>query len=339
MKTNTTPKAAFTLVEMLVVIVIISLVATALTSAIKGAQRAANATKCQANMKNLHTAVVAYLADRRGTWGGANNFEKLTSEEKDSGFTYPRASSYERMLKLWSQSKKEVVVVFWECHGWVSWFKENGENRVDKDGNTPWTKDREKSHAKEFYYPANIDEKMPKAIADGYLFKYVGKDLSTYRCPEHRHTETGEPVYLAYAMNNWFGSHVHPNDNARSTSSFSGKIQPSRMALFIEMEDADPNDIQPSGRSGISADSRKKDDNIPAFAGDSAWDWDGNGKEKARFSHRMGKQGKQMYCNVVFVDGHVQAIPNEVGDEEELDEWNGHSTLDDVYKALGEGLY
>ena len=37
-------------------------------------------------------------------------------------------------------------------------------------------------------------------------------------------------------------------------------------------------------------------------------------------------------------DGHVQAIPNEV-DESELDEWNGHKDLEEVFKALGEGVF
>ena len=331
------------MVEMLVVIVIISLVATALTSAIKGAQRAANATKCQANMKNLHTAVVAYLADRRAIWGRDPLFERLKSEEfgteHHTDFIYPRASSYECMEKIWDGG--QAAPRFWECHGWVSWIKPSGD-RVDKDGKTPWIKDEfEKSHAKDFYYPANIDEKMPKAIAEGYLFKYVGKDLSTYRCPEHRHAESGDAVHLAYSMNNWFGGHVNPIGSARKTSSFTGKIQPSRMALFIEMEDADKDNAKPEGRKGVPADSRKNKDSdqkVEALAGDSSWDWGDNGKEKGRFSHRMGRQGKQMYCNVVFVDGHVQAIPNEGGDPD-LDEWNGHKDLYEVFKALGEGAF
>ncbi len=337
MKTEKQPKSAFTLVEMLVVIVIISLVATALTSAIKGAQRAANATKCQANMKNLHTAVVAYLADRRSVEHWSSMFEKLKSEEfgteQYTDFIYPRASSYERKEKIWDGGKAGER--FWECHGWVSWIKPSGE-RLDAEGKTPWFKDGlKKSHANEFYYPANIDEKMPKAIAEGYLFKYVGKDLSTYRCPEHRHAKTGEAVHLAYAMNNWFGSHANQITSAKKTSSFSGNTQPSRMALFIEMEDADPDNAKPEGRKGMLSDADHK---VEALAGDSAWDWGSNGKEIGRFSHRMGRQGKQLYCNVVFVDGHVQAIPNDV-DESELDEWNGRDGVDEVFKALGEGVF
>ncbi len=341
MKTKTTSKAAFTLVEMLVVIVIISLVAAALTSAIRGAQRAANATKCQKNMKNLHTAVVAYLADRRGTWGRDPLFERLKSEEfgaehdNNTGFMYPRASSYECMEKVWDGG--QAAPRFWECHGWVSWIKPSGE-RVGDDGKTPWIRDGyKKSHAKDFYYPASTDEKMREAISEGYLFKYVGKDFSTYRCPDHRSAGTGETIHLAYAMNNWFGSHVNPIVGARNTSSFTGKIQPSRMALFIEMVDADPDDTKPEGRKGVPADTRK-DSKVGNFVGDSAWDWGDNGQEKGRFSHRMGKQGGQMYCNVVFVDGHVQPIPDEI-DASELDEWNGHKDIDEVFNALGAGVF
>ena len=331
MKTNTTPKAAFTLVEMLVVIVIIALVATAMSSAIWGAQRTARAAKCQANLKNLHTAVVAYLADRRELWGLEKDFERLTSNEYHSGFIYPRASSYECKEKRWEDG--EAVDKFWECHGWVSWIKTSGK-RLDDNGKTPWINDHhKKSHADKYYYPANIDENMPNAISAGYLFKYVGKDLSTYRCPEHKRTDGGHTVYLAYAMNNWFGSHVHPYGSARNTSSFSGSKQPSRMALFVEMEDADPDDASPGDRKGVTAEDRKTDD-LTAFAGDCSWDWDGKAKEKARFSHR---KGSSKYSNVVFVDGHVMAIPE--NPEDKSLEWNGHADLGKVYEAMGEGLY
>lgn len=351
MKTKKDQKSAFTLVEMLVVIVIISLVAMATTSAIRGAQRTARAAKCQANMKNLHTAVVAYLADRRELWGLEKDFERLTSSEYHSGFVYPRASSYECKEKRWEGG--QAVDKFWECHGWVSWIKPSGK-RLDANDKTPWINDdHKKSHAEDYYYPASTDAKMPHAIEEGYLFKYVGKDHSTYRCPEHRRAESGETVYLAYAMNNWFGSHVRPNGSARSTSSFSGKLtdeegneitdngksiypQPSRMVLFIEMEDADPSNTDASGRKGVSAENRDKK-TLTAYDGDSSWDWGGKAKEKARFSHRKGGQGN--LCNVVFVDGHVAAIPEFVEDGNDPVEWNGHKNIEEVYKSMGGGFY
>ena len=331
MKTKTTLKAAFTLVEMLVVIVIIALVATATSSAIWGAQRTARAAKCQANLKNLHTAVVAYLADRRELWGLEKDFERLTSSDYHSGFVYPRASSYEYKDKHWDESEGRGVDKFWECHGWVSWIKPSGD-RLDDSGKTPWIADNHrKSHAEKCYYPANSDQNMQKAIAAGYLFKYVGKDLSTYRCPEHKRGVNGETIYLAYAMNNWFGSHVHPNRDARSTSSFSGKIQPSRMALFVEMEGASNTD--PKERKGVTAEKRNVNTLTP-FAGDCAWDWDGEDPEPVRFSHR---KGSSKYCNVVFVDGHVAAIPENA--EDISAEWNGHKTLEEAFQKMGEGLY
>ena len=156
MKTKTTLKAAFTLVEMLVVIAIISLVAMALTSAIRGAQRTANAAKCQANLKNLHTAVLAYFADNKG---------------------YPRASSYEKMSHV--KQRKE----FHEYSGWVAWVPKDGGNRRNSQGKTPWGQNNSKSYAEKFYFPANIDPNMRQAISEGSLFKYVGKDPATYLCP------------------------------------------------------------------------------------------------------------------------------------------------------------
>ncbi len=353
MKTKKDLKAAFTLVEMLVVIVIISLVATAMSSAVKGAQRTARATKCQGNLRNLHTAVVAYLADRRELWGLEKDFERLTSSEYHSGFVYPRASSYECKEKRWEGG--ETVDKFWECHGWVSWIKTSGK-RLDANGKTPWINDNhKKSHAEDYYYPANTDAKMPSAISEGYLFKYVGKDFSTYRCPEHKRADSGETVHLAYAMNNWFGSHVRPNGSARSASSFSSKLvdeegkaiqdngkdvypQPSRMVLFIEMADTDPANAEASGRKGVSAENRDKK-TLTAYDGDCSWDWGGNAKEKGRFSHRRGGRGSNKLCNVVFVDGHVAAIPDDVEDPADPVEWNGHKSLDEAYKSMGGGFY
>ena len=337
MKTENLRKSAFTLVEMLVVITIISLVAMAIVNAVKGAQRAANATKCQANLKNLHTAVVAYLADRRGTWGAQEDFEKLKNEtERGTGYTYPRASSYECRWDAWENG--EAVEKYYECHGWIAWVPLNGSRR-DSNGKTPWIRDHfRNSHAEKFYYPANIDEKMRDAISEGFLFKYVGKDFATYQCPEHRKDGEGRPVYLAYSMNSWFGSHSDPSDSkksahpsgARTTKSFTGDVKPSGMALFIEMEDA--TEVSSNGRTGLSA---KKDGDRKAFAleGDSAWEWGDLGKEKGRFSHR---RGGTLYCNVIFVDGHAGSIPKDI---EDSSEWNGHDGLDEVFKNMGKGTY
>lgn len=326
MKTKATSKSAFTLVEMLVVIAIISLVAMALSSAVRGAQRTANAAKCQAHMKNLHTAAVAFLADNG---------------------CYPKASSYETMSR--SPSGK----AFHEHVGWVSWVPKGGGKRRDANGKTPWQKGNDKSHADKFYFPANFDKNMLQAVSEGSLYKYVGKDPMTFRCPQHRSSKEGATIYLSYAMNSWFYSHSrlyneywelvdngHPATGSRTTIDFTKQKEnvgvPSRMALFIEMEDAE--DDSSSGREGQSGDGKQK---ARLLKGDCVWEWsDVVGLEKGRYNFKKRDEGHFKggikYCNVVFVDGHVMAVP-EVA--EEPAEWNDHQDIEDVFKSLGKGSY
>ncbi len=311
---------------MLVVIAIISLVAMAMSSAVKGAQRTANAAKCQANMKNLHTATVAFFADKGG---------------------YPKASSYETMSR--SPSGK----AFHEHVGWVSWVPKSGGQRRDSNGKTPWQRNNNTSHANDFYFPANFEKNMLQAVSEGSLYKYVGKDPMTYRCPQHHSTRGGATIYLSYAMNSWFYSHSrlydnhwklvsngHPATGSRTSTDFTkhgeDSAVPSRMALFIEMEDAEDNSSD--GRDGQSGDGTQR---ARLLKGDCVWEWsDVVGLEKGRYNFTKKSDGHfkggTKYCNVVFVDGHVMAIP-EVA--EEPAEWNGHRDLDAVFRSLGAGSY
>ena len=329
MKTKTTSKSAFTLVEMLVVIAIISLVAMALSTAVRGAQRTANAAKCQTNMKNLHTAVVTFFADKA---------------------CYPKASSYETMSRTASGK------AFHEHVGWVSWVPTSGGNRRDNNGKTPWQKASNKSNAEKFYFPANFDKNMLQAVTEGSLYKYVGKDPMTYRCPQHRSTKEGATIFLSYAMNSWFYSHSrlydeywslvdngYPASGSRTSIDFTKQGEnagvPSRMALFIEMEDADEGDDSSAGREGQSGEGKQK---ARLLKGDCVWEWsDVVGLETGRYNFKKKDEGHFKggikYCNVVFVDGHVMAVP-EVAEDKPA-EWNDHKDLNDVFKSLGKGSY
>ncbi len=61
-------RRGFTLVELLVVIVIISLLAALLIPAIAEAVRRAKITACGNNLRSLHQVLHVYLAERRGRW-------------------------------------------------------------------------------------------------------------------------------------------------------------------------------------------------------------------------------------------------------------------------------
>jgi prepilin-type processing-associated H-X9-DG protein len=133
----------------------------------------------------------------------------------------------------------------------------------------------------------------------------------------------------------------NPADYARETKDFTSRTQaiPSRMALFIEMEDAD--DDKPDGREGQSADSLQ---HAKIIKGDCVWEWwEKIGLEKGRYNFKNKAdghfKGATKYSNVVFVDGHVAAIPEKVEDSSDKAEWNNHKDLDEVFTTLGKGSY
>ncbi len=314
MKNSRKTSAAFTLVEMLVVISIISVVALTMARAVRGARRQANATKCQANMKNLHTAVVSYASDK--------------------GY-YPLASSYETVNR-WFDSEGGKQFAYHEKRGWVSWLPKNKtEPRRDKNRKTVWEKAPDKSHAADFQYLGNTDERMPEAIREGALFKYTGKDLATYRCPEHP-DYLGNSVHLAFSMNTWFGSHCNRfGDNAYGRSPAAlAKKDSSRMALFVEINEGGNTE---DDRSGQSADDKTK---IRVFADDCVWQWDHEERAKremGRFTHRKTNKN---YSHVVFVDGHVASICEDFATfRDDSDAAQDAKDMIDVFTALGDGTF
>jgi prepilin-type processing-associated H-X9-DG protein/prepilin-type N-terminal cleavage/methylation domain-containing protein len=60
-------RAAFTLVELLAVVAIISILMGMTLAAVSGARRAARSTRCQSNLRQLVTAFHAYIADNHGS--------------------------------------------------------------------------------------------------------------------------------------------------------------------------------------------------------------------------------------------------------------------------------
>ncbi len=321
MKNFRKSSAAFTLVEMLVVIAIISLVALAMSRAVRGARRQANAAKCQANMKNLHTAVMGYLADND---------------------KYPLASSYET-VERWYDNSGTKSERFFEERGWVSWLPSSGSRR-DGDGKTVWQRQPDKSHAKDFEYFGNHDDRTVESIREGVLFKYAGKDLATYRCPEHTKTTEGEAVSLAYAMNSWFGCHSRPISvswhDLRRTPAALSKLNSSRMALFIELNEGGKDSS--TSRKGQDPNQTGDDDteqlSSRVFADDCVWEWDVDGfVETGLPCHRKARDN---YTHVVFVDGHVASVSEDPDVyKQDVNPESDANSLEDIFVLLGKGEY
>lgn len=312
------PPKGFTLIELLVVIAIISIVATCVSRVAHSAIRQAKAAKCMSNMKNLHTAVVAYVADNGH---------------------YPYATSWEYYHK--KAQMGVLVEKYYERVGWVAWALPSGDARGDYK---PWGENNESntSHAGEFIYPGCADERMTHAISEGSLFKYVGRDMSTYVCPSHKKTtpksknEKAQDIYLSYSMNSFFR---WDNSTTRIVSDsgperWVGKwdatrgVDASRMVLFIELdEEGETPDASDDKRVGINGKNferahvdDKYDIRIPHFyPDDCCWDWTDDYRdwpnechEIGRFNHSKGGR----YCHVIYLDGHVGSVREGASNEE-----------------------
>jgi prepilin-type N-terminal cleavage/methylation domain-containing protein len=291
---NKQPKSrsAFTLIEMLVVIVIMSLLAMAIVSALKSAQRQAQAAHCQARMKNLHQACMNYLADHS---------------------SYPYAGSSEGMEYKKVAGRK--IPVYYEHKGWVAWVRVDGAmDGADKPFN-PWAKDNTIPHAAEYLHAGMFDNRVFKSFKDeiasrsireGSIFKYANLDTSAYVCDtaaksfKRRYTKV--VVRRTYAMNKWFCS--RRGESAKKLLSFSER-EPSRMAYIIEIQQV-PDDVYGKEHSGT------KKTPIPD---DSAWEYDDKDNktddaddERYGLFHR--KDGK-MHGHVIFVDGHIESMTDQ----------------------------
>jgi prepilin-type N-terminal cleavage/methylation domain-containing protein len=266
------PRAAFTLVEMLVVIAIMAILALALFPAIRAARDHGDYARCQTRLRNLHQACLNHLADHN---------------------SYPRAGSYE----LYSQRYK----TYSEARGWVAWIRKDGNDDLH-----PWADDNTESHADDYLHTRWSGQQAERAIRTGTLFKYTGEDLTTYLCPsfERKHRKLAGDARRSFAMNYWFGARRMANWDPRYLNSFNNK-EASRMGLFIEIDKpSDPKSASAAvGEPGNEPASKRK-----VLPDDSAWDWDDGEAYGAAYHRKAGKK----HGHVIFVDGHVESLPEGV---------------------------
>ncbi|MDD5708043.1 MAG: prepilin-type N-terminal cleavage/methylation domain-containing protein [Kiritimatiellae bacterium] len=269
-------RAGFTLLELLVVIAIIATVAAALVPAINSIQHTADATRCQAHMKNLHQACMNHLADTG---------------------KYPFAGSYEYF--------NARTLLFSHQRGWVAWVRRDlSTDDPYKGGGTV------DSQASQFMHSGWSGKYADRSIRDGAIFKYTGSDMSTYLCPrfERMTKSIAANPRRSYAMNFWFGSRrteAMPEGDLkdfrkRDLRSFQDyEREPSRMGMFVELQQPVKPPVDHAGEEAFVG------SRADTFVDDATWDYyEGRETYGASYHRRSGSY----YGHVIFVDGHVEFL-------------------------------
>jgi prepilin-type processing-associated H-X9-DG protein/prepilin-type N-terminal cleavage/methylation domain-containing protein len=101
-------RAAFTLVELLVVLGIIGLLVAILLPSLIKARRQALRVACQSNLRQLGTALLAYAHENRGWFPGASS----SLQEQDEDWVYWQPTRERKQSRLWAHlgGSSEVLV-------------------------------------------------------------------------------------------------------------------------------------------------------------------------------------------------------------------------------------
>lgn len=273
LKNSTSRRAAFTLLEMLVVIAIIGFLAAALMAGLRSAQRQAHTTQCQARLKNLHQACMNHLADTG---------------------TYPFAGSHE--------FRDPVSKNYREHKGWVAWVRKDGAQSGKK--NNPWSEDNTKTHADQFQHASWTGAEVERSIREGAIFEYTGRDPTTYRCPTFatRHNINTKTIIRSYQMNQWFGSRRNEPNRGREPHDFQiANKEPSRMGYLAELGPLGELDLEANTK--VYTGEEYKKGKRSAIHGDSVWEY-GDDERYGLYHPKAGA----LHGHVIFVDGHIESL-------------------------------
>lgn len=270
-------QSGFSLLELLVVIAIMASLASAVALGVRSGLRNAHAARCQMHMQQLHRAMFNHLADKT---------------------YYPPARSF-----LHIDPVDNNIYEFYR--GWVNWVGGDPEGY-----GSPKHEKNKKNDRLGFHY-VGCGEKAAKdelrqSIAWGALFKYVGKDYSTYFCREFANGKKSK-ARRTYALNSWFGGADRDDfyrDYCLGTKTML-QIDSTRLAMFVELAES-------GGTSQKDAKGASNLDKKDPTNDDSSWDWNSGKVSKGKASgeplgawHR--KNGK-MYGHVIFMDGHIESL-------------------------------
>ena len=285
-------KRAFTLVELLVVIGIISVLMGIMLGTVLSGTDSARAAKCLSNMRNLAQAAIA-------------------TANRDTNYShYPAAGSY-ATIEIDNSTGKPYCQ---ENRGWISWLSTSDPYHTRTTGDKPasFVKVNEASAFEQ------DEEKALFAITNGTLWKAMGGNLDSYRCPSHAILAKKHGVNLrwSYVMNAYFGYDQSEGSDvcAPSRCSPSGLVRKDRVLLFAEL---------PFAISGACDSANKVDEGTAYATGENNAMLDctlqykasyngrnynndyGGTAEAIAFNHKSGKS----YCaHVAFADGHVEKL-------------------------------
>lgn len=208
-------KKAFTLIELLIVVGILSVLIGILLVSMGGGSESARAAKCLTNLRNLATACNSCAA---GTgW-------------------YPAAGSFEEK-NLDDSNMNDIKYRYIEICGWLSW---NSRNAYDS---------RPTSHTSSgdwFTSAYNQDfDTREYALTNGVLWKYVSANAAVYQCPAHMREFSDKKPLWSYVMNSRFGW-----DHSMGSRAVSARIEygtlprADRTLLFSELQFLKNNQVE-----------------------------------------------------------------------------------------------
>ena len=272
-------RSGFTLVELLVVISILAILAAAMVSQVTRARAMGQAIKCKANLKNLAQASTNYAV-----------------EENESRL--PWAGSHEHMWPGMRNGSHKIL--YEERPGWISWY-----------GGGPWKGDGwygalSSVPGRAVFFNEADDSKANYALTNGTLWRFVGKDLSTYVCDVHKAVAKRQSVKKprwSYVMNGYFGyasgGDNVPDGRSIKLGSVSNRGNADRLLLFAEL----PAYRLTGGvfKEGVETTGNKAD----CVLNMQIKDYVRPTEETIGFNHQVGK--KQI-AHVAYADGHVDVV-------------------------------
>lgn len=290
---NLTPRGAFSLVELIIVMGIIGVLASVLIATFSGGTESARAAKCLNNMRSLAQGSLSYAASTQ---------VKARDQPLLAGST--------AAVRMGQNG-----IVYHEQPGWISWLSLNDEYGTRRqNGKQP----------KSFISLPNASaycqdrQKADFAITNGTIWQAVGCSRDVYTCPEHviAVQKKHGVVNWSYVMNSYFG---YDSSNGSRGGSGGGRsltdtsVRPERRLMFAELP------IYGTGKR-IDEGGKVKDAVYPSGGGTEtdcvlqykassmsikqSYPWSGTA-ESIAFNH---KNAKRWCAHVCFADGHTEKL-------------------------------